>query len=112
MLSNFDIVLYYYAHLGKRMMNVMRPENSTGCPNISSCPQESPGQEMGLWPPGVSIPEDDCAFQDTTASLLLGGIGIGMDESDRRVKGSSRSSSSSVRGSSSVELIGDWIGSY
>lgn len=28
-------------------------------------------QEMGLWPPGVSIPEDDCAFQDTTASLPL-----------------------------------------
>lgn len=29
-------------------------------------------QEMGLWPPsGVSIDEDDCAFQDTTAPLPL-----------------------------------------
>ena len=36
-------------------------------------------QEMGLWPPGLSIPEDDCAFQDTTASLLLG---IGMIHDD------------------------------
>ena len=30
------------------------------------------GQEMSLWPPmGVSLPDDDCAFQDTTAPLCL-----------------------------------------
>lgn len=35
------------------------------------------GQEMSLWPPiGVSLPDDDCAFQDTTAPLCLDHIPV------------------------------------
>lgn len=35
------------------------------------------GQEMSLWPPiGVSLPDDDCAFQDTTAPLSLDHIPV------------------------------------